>query len=103
MERELGQIEKRQKSIDPKQDSDDDEDNVPFSTLKSITDTQEEVSEAQGRPGHLGMLSDTNKHDSSTDKESSASKVKLFRMLILPSHKYNISIVLFYNRKRIVI
>jgi hypothetical protein len=58
MERELGQIEKRQKSIDPKQDSDDDEDNVPFSTLKSITDTQEEVSEAQGRPGHLGMLSE---------------------------------------------
>ena len=76
---------KRQKRVEKKQDSDDDEDNVPFSALKTvitnadkpqpieyvgevwkdkaspfvlITDTEEEVSEAQRRPGHLRMLSE---------------------------------------------
>ncbi len=37
MERELAQIEKRQNSVETKLDSDDEQDNVSFSALKSIT------------------------------------------------------------------
>ncbi len=84
MERELGQIEKRQKSVETNLDSDDDEDNVPFSALKSITkadkpqpieyvgevwkekvspfvlitETEEEVCQTGRRAGYAKMLSE---------------------------------------------